>query len=249
MERYFGYTYEPETMPKGALEYEQYITLRAGRTPAVGQDNYNLWEFREELEYGVTDNYSLSLYLNQSHEGYRDPVTDQHHSDFSFDGVSLENRFQLFNPADHKVGLTLYLEPRYSGDQAEIEEKIILGQRHGDWKWALNFTHATEWSNDLRDVEGEVEISFGLTRHLSHEWSVGLEARDHSELPDYHYWQNNAFYFGPVATYRQEKWWATLTVMPQLFGVNFASNEDQNHHLELQGHERWNIRFIFGISL
>jgi hypothetical protein len=31
MERYFTYTYEPETMPAGALEYEQWVTLRAGR--------------------------------------------------------------------------------------------------------------------------------------------------------------------------------------------------------------------------
>ncbi len=47
----------------------------------------------------------------------------------------------VLNPAEHAVGLTLYLEPRYSGDQAEVEEKIILGQRHGNWKWAFNLTH------------------------------------------------------------------------------------------------------------
>ena len=36
------------------------------------QDNYNLWEIREELEYGVTDNYSLSMYLNFAAESFRD---------------------------------------------------------------------------------------------------------------------------------------------------------------------------------
>src|SRR5436305_14641951 len=71
MERFFTYTYEPETMPKGALEYEQWISLRAGRNETVGQDNFNLWEFRHELEYGVTDNYSLSLYLNESLTSFR----------------------------------------------------------------------------------------------------------------------------------------------------------------------------------
>ncbi len=45
MERFFTYTYEPETMPAGALEYEQWITLRAGRNKTVGQENYNKWEF------------------------------------------------------------------------------------------------------------------------------------------------------------------------------------------------------------
>src|SRR5690242_13617795 len=112
MERYFGYTYEPETMPKGAMEYEQWVTLRAGRNDAVGQENYNKWEIREELEYGVSDRYTVSLYLNQSSESFRDPVSGNDHSNSRFDGVSLENRFLVVNPADHAVGLALYLEPR-----------------------------------------------------------------------------------------------------------------------------------------
>jgi hypothetical protein len=247
-ERYFTYTYEPETMPKGLLEYEQWITLRAGRNKAVGQDNFNRWELRHELEYGVTDNYTLSLYLNESSESFRDPVTHANHSDFHFDGVSLENRFMVLNPADHAVGLALYLEPRYAGDEAEVEQRIILGQRHGDWKWALNLTHATEWSDNLHETEGEVEVSLGLTRNLGTRWSVGVEARDHNELPEYRIWENTALYFGPVATYRQEKWWATLTIMPQIFGASFHGNPDGNRWLELEGHERWNIRLIFGFS-
>ena len=72
-ERRFTYSYEPEVLPKGALEFEQWITLRTQRTKdaEVKQDNYNLWEFREELEYGVTDNYSVSLYLNTASESFR----------------------------------------------------------------------------------------------------------------------------------------------------------------------------------
>jgi len=119
-ERFFTYTYEPETMPQGAVEYEQWLTLRAGRNKTVGQDDFNLWEFREELEYGVCDNYSVSLYMNESLENFRDPATAEDHSDFHFDGISVENRFLVLNPADHAVGLTLYLEPRYSGPDAEL---------------------------------------------------------------------------------------------------------------------------------
>src|SRR5882672_248222 len=189
-ERYFTYTYEPETMPKGSLEYEQWVTLRAGRSAAVGQDNFNRWELRHELEYGVTDNYTLSLYLNESVETFRSPQSGEHHSNLHFDGVSLENRFMVLNPADHAVGLALYLEPRFAGDEAELEQRIILGQRHGDWKWALNLTHATEWFDDLRATEGEVEASLGLTRQLGPHWNVGLEVRDHNELPEYRIWEN-----------------------------------------------------------
>src|SRR5438045_9600851 len=76
-ERYFAYSYEPETMPRGGLEYEQWLTLRAGRNAAVGQKNFNRWEFREELEYGVTDNYTVSLYLHENLENFRDPLLDR----------------------------------------------------------------------------------------------------------------------------------------------------------------------------
>src|SRR5215467_14721740 len=104
-ERFFTYTYEPETMPAGALEYEQWVTLRAGRNKTVGQENYNKWELRHELEYGATDNYSVSLYINESSESFRDPVTQENHSNFHFDGISIENRYMLLNPANHPVGL------------------------------------------------------------------------------------------------------------------------------------------------
>jgi hypothetical protein len=248
-ERFFTYTYEPETLPQGAMEYEQWVTLRSGRNRTVGQDNFNKWELREELEYGVTDNYSVSLYLNESSESYRDPVTEEDiNSGLEFGGISIENRYMLWNPADHAVGLTLYLEPRFAGDEAELEQKIILGQRHGDWKWALNLTHATEWADNFHETEGEVEASFGITRHLNSNWSLGVEVRDHNELPEYEEWENTALYLGPVVTYQQEKWWATLTVMPQIFGVNFAENVDSNHALELEGHERLNVRLIVGFG-
>ena len=52
-----------------------------------------------------------------------------------------------------------------------------------------------------------------------------------------------------MVSYRQEKWWAALTVMPQIYGANFGGNPDADRWLELEGHERVNIRLIIGISL
>jgi hypothetical protein len=247
-ERFFTYTYEPETMPADAFEYEQWIGARIGRNEAVGQKDFNLWELRHEMEYGVTDNYSLSLYLNESLTAFEQPGTGRHVSHFQFDGVSLENRWMILNPADHIVGVALYLEPRISGTGGELEEKLILGQRVGDWKWALNLTHATEWSRDFHDTEGEVEVTFGLTRNLNKYWSLGLEAREHNELPEYRIWENTAFNLGPVVTYSRDRWWATLSVLPQIVGANFAENVDSNHNLELEGHERVDVRLIVGFS-
>ena len=247
-ERRFGYTYEPETMPAGGMEFEQWITLRTQRNKTVGQENFNLWEIREALEYGVTDNYTVELYLNTKAESFRESTTGRDQSDFSFDGVSLENRLMLLNPATHALGLTLYLEPRFAGDEAEVEEKIILGQRHGNWKWAMNLTHATEWTDNLHSMEGEVEASIGIARDFGPRWAIGLEARDHNELPDYRRWENTALFVGPVVSYRHEKWWGVFSVMPQVYGANFGENPDGDKSFELEGHERVNIRLIIGFD-
>src|SRR4030095_5581696 len=88
-ERRFTYTYEPEVLPQGAMEFEQWVTLRTQRTKNVGQQNFNRWDLREELEYGVTDRYSVSLYLNTQAVSFRDPTTATDTSEFEFDGVSI----------------------------------------------------------------------------------------------------------------------------------------------------------------
>src|ERR1043165_8333465 len=199
-ERRFTYSYEPETHTQGAMEFEQWVTLRSLRTKDVGQQNYSRWEIREALEYGVTDNYTVEFYLNGKSESFRDPATSEDFSKFSFEGVSLENRYMVLNPATHAIGLTLYLEPRFAGDEAEMEQKIILGQRYGNWKWAFNLTHATEWGDNFHSTEGEVEASFGIALDLNKHWSVGLEVRDHNEWPDYSRWENTALYLGPVVS-------------------------------------------------
>ena len=48
-ERVFTYPYEPEVFPKGASEFEQWLTWFGGRDAAVGQEHYSRWEVREEL--------------------------------------------------------------------------------------------------------------------------------------------------------------------------------------------------------
>lgn len=247
-ERRFTYVYEPETLPAGAWEFENWVTLRAGRNETVGQENYHRWDLRQEIEYGVTDWYTAAFYLNEKAESYRDPATDATASEFEWKGVSLENRFNVLNPAAHAVGLTFYLEGRYSGDEAAVEEKIILGQRHGPWKWALNVEHETEWEEHLEEVEGEVAASLGLARDLGKHWSLGLEFRNENLLPEYDSWESSALFLGPVVSHRQERWWAALTVMPQIYGWNNSASQDGDPHLELNDHEKLNIRLLFGIN-
>ena len=247
-ERLFTYTYEPETLPKGAVEFEQWVTQRSGRNSAVGKENFRRVQFREEIEYGVTDNYQLSLYFNHQYEHFRNPTTGASRTDYRQKGVSIENKLMVWNPADHAVGLSLYLEPTYDGEDFELEQKIILGQRVGDWKWALNLSHETEWSDDFSDKVGEFEITFGAAHELDSHWSLGLEIRHHAEISEYKDWEGYALYVGPVVSYRRENWWAALTVMPQVYGANFNGDPDGVHALDLDGHEKINVRLLVGFS-
>jgi hypothetical protein len=73
--------------------------------------------------------------------------------------------------------------------------------------------------------------------------------RDHNELPDYAMWENTALFVGPVVSYRQEKWWAALTVMPQVYGANFNGNPGGSSWQDLEAHEKVNIRLVLSISL
>lgn len=247
-DRRFTYVYEPETLPAGAFELENWITLRAGRSKAVGRQNFNRWDLRQELEYGVTDWYTAAIYLNERAQSYRVPATGADVSSFTWKGISLENRFNVVNPAAHWIGLTLYLEGRYSGEEAELEQKIIIGQRHGNWKWAFNIEHEMEWEENLREKEGKVGASFGIARDLSKRWALGLEFRNENVLAQYKSWDNSALFVGPVLSYRREKWWAALTVMPQVYGWNKKGANDGSRHLELKDHERLNIRLLFGVN-
>ncbi|MBI5387973.1 MAG: hypothetical protein HZA90_25195 [Verrucomicrobia bacterium] len=247
-ERRFTYTYEPETLPAGAFEVENWITLRTQRSKAAGRDNFNRWDLRQELEYGVSDRYTTALYLNERADSYRDPATGVNESDFEWKGVSWENRFNVLNPAAHKVGLTLYLEGRYSGEEAEIEQKIILGQRHGAWKWALNLEHATEWEDNLRETEGEFGASLGVARDLGKHWALGLECRNQTLMPAYRQVESTALFLGPTLSYRHEKWWAALTVLPQVRGWNFDGNPDGDRNFDLAHQERLQVRLLMGFN-
>ena len=246
-ERRFTYVYEPETLPAGAMEFENWVTLRTQRTKDVGQENYNRWDLRQELEYGVTDRYTVALYLNEKAESYRDTATGEDVSEMSWKGISIENRFNVLNPAEKPIGLTLYLEGRYSGEEAEVEEKLIFGQRHGDWKWAFNLIHATEWEDNLNEIEGEIGASLGLARDLGKNWSLGLEAQNVTLLPGYEEVESSAVFVGPVLGFRQDKWWAALTVAPQVYGWD-KDNTDGNSSLSLNDFERVNIRLLIGIN-
>jgi hypothetical protein len=247
-ERFFTYVYESEVLPKGRWEFEQWLTYRKGFPEGDRNFAQHLWDFREEIEYGLTERLSTSLYLNFRGEqivARTAGLPDS--SKFDFKGVSAEFKYQLLNPNTQPVGIALYFEPTYNGNEQELEYKAIFSKNIGDkWVLAANVSYEQEWEreNGVTEKESVLEFTAGVAYRLTPHWSVGLEGRRHSVyegigLEDH---LGTGWFVGPNVHYGSSRWWATLSVMPQITG--HPSDGGINH----TEHQTFETRLIFGLN-
>ncbi len=247
-ERFFTYIQEADVIPKGGWEFEQWVTFRKGYLEGNRQFDQFLWDFREEMEYGFTDKLSGSMYLNFQQEQIvaQEPgLADS--SKFSFKGVSAEVKYQLLNPFTDPVGIALYFEPTYNGNEQELEYKLIFSKNIGDkWVLAANAIFEQEWEKEdgVTEKESVLEFTFGAAYRFSPNWSVGLEARYHSvyEGSTLNEHLGSAWFLGPNIHYGTSKWWATFTLLPQISG------NPSDRGLNLTEHQIFEARLIFGIN-
>src|SRR5436190_17349417 len=172
-ERLFTYVQEAEVLPKGGLEFEQWLTHRRSKAAGV----FARWDFREELEYGLTDKLTVAGYLNfkNTHSEGVTGRTDE--SVFEFEGVSTELKYQLLNPNTQPIGLLLYGEATYNGEEFELEEKLVLQKNFGEkWVAAFNATLEEEWAYTATGTEEELslELTAGLAYKINSHWSIGV---------------------------------------------------------------------------
>ena len=244
-ERLFTYVQEAEVLPKGGLEFEQWLTHRHSKADGV----FARWDFREELEYGLTDRLSLAGYLNfkNTHSEGVTGLPDE--SLFEFEGVSTELKYQILNPNTKPIGLLLYGEATYNGEEFELEEKLVLQKNLGEkWVAAFNATLEQEWAYTATGTEEELslELTAGLAYKINSHWSIGVEGRNHRVFApglDFSDRVANAWFVGPNVHYARANWWATLTVLPQVHG-----SPDTRNGLELEEHEKIEVRLITGIN-
>ncbi|MBI1871029.1 MAG: hypothetical protein HYS07_07550 [Chlamydiae bacterium] len=233
-ERHFTYSYEADSiLPKGHWELEQWVTLKEGKD----EGKFHRWDFREEIEYGLTDRLTTALYLN-----FRDTTVDLKEDGndseaFEFRGVSSEWKYMLFSPHLCPIGVLFYFETRYDGEELELEEKLILEHIFFEkWIGVVNVVGEEEWEFEEEETktEGALEFDLGLSYLINGHWSVGVEARNHREYPEFEEEEHSAWFVGPNIHYGSSKWWATFTVLPQVTDV-------------LDEHEEVEVRFIAGV--
>ena len=268
-ENLFGYSYGVETLPKGSWELYNWLTWRTSK----GQGDYDAVDLRQEIEYGFTDRFQASLYLNERYhniegaapreemDGMFAPEYPDRH-EFGFQGVQTSFKYNFLSPYTNPVGFALYVEPGYSridkisGEhltELELELKLMFQMNFLDDQLitVLNVSPEMEWEKPRGTSDWETELAFEVTGGVSYRiapnWFLGLEARYHSEYPDWptetereHY----AIFLGPAIHYGAEHWWATLTLLPQVYGA--PQDPSRSSHLHLDEHEKFELRLKVG---
>jgi hypothetical protein len=221
--RHFAYTTESAVLPNGAHELELWNTVRLNR-----KDFFRGFDNRSEFEFGLGGNFQTSLYLNLSNE-----LDAAGNSDQSF-GFSTEAKYQALDAHNDPIGLALYAETGYSNSETELEGKIILDKYAGKFLFAVNAIgeHSFVTGKDAADkmvtqTEDVAEFDGGAAFFITHNFTVGLEAREHIKHPPgiegggvY-----SALFAGPSLSYDGPNWWTAVSIMPQIGTPELAVHE------------------------
>jgi len=139
----FGYLYTTDLAPQGKWEFEQWITDREGQANGY----FHHVDMRSEVEYGLTDNFQVALYVNYMYadesgnsvagktEGieipyYHDP--DTRYQTGRFDGLSMEFLYRAMSPYVDPVGLAFYVEPEFGTWETGVEFRAIVQKNYFD---------------------------------------------------------------------------------------------------------------------
>ena len=263
-ENLFGYTYGAETLPQGASEAYMWLTHRSNK----GQGSYTADDLKFEVEHGFTDRAQGSVYLNFEHhniagsapiENGEPEYPDRNSTRFS--GVQASFKYNLLSPFKDPIGLAIYIEPGYSRvhkvsgrpqNEKSLEFKLIAQKNFLDDQlvWAFNLTPELEWRRytdvPVSERELELEATTGISYRFAPKWFAGLEGRYHSEYTNMTYREHWALFAGPTLHYGDEKWWATLTWLPQIKG--WPTDPARSSTLHLDEHERNEIRLKIGYN-
>lgn len=228
-QRLFTFTYEATTQPKGAGEYEQWVTWKTNK----GNDaSFDRIEFRHELEFGLTDNFQLGIYLSDwRYQGGASVQNDR----AEWNNVAVEGILNLTNPVTDPLGIGLYGEVKLGDEKFVLEPKLLLQKNIGKFVFAYNFVFEAEWEGQrYSDDKLVIENIFGASYEVCPSLSLGGELVHEIEYDDWADWGDHVVYLGPNLAFRGKGWWATVTPLFQITDVD--SEVD------------FMTRFIFGIS-
>ena len=226
--RHFTFLYEAPTSAPESLELETWATWKR----MTGPDRSDAVDFRYELEYGVTDKLQLGVYLaDWFYENQRE------HSGFAYSDSAIELIYNLTNPVDDPIGLSIYGESKAGDRLIELESKLVAQKNFGALILSYNATLEAVWEgHSLQERAGEFQQAFGASYELSPRLSAGIELLHEFVFSQ---WRDDKkirnLFVGPNVSYRRGDWFVTVTALAQ--ATNTIDEPD------------FQVRTIFGIGL
>lgn len=209
-ERRFVYSYETTTMPKGSLEFEPWFTYKH-------YDDKDRFEFRYELEYGVTDNFQIAAYLSD----WRITDLDDGETEAEWRTAGMEAIYSLSDPNKDWLGSALYGEVLIGPEKFALEGKLLLQKNFGPLALVYNAVVEAEWEGSNYDEKvGVWENTFGVSYQLNPNFTVGVEALHEVEFADWSEAGDHVFYAGPNLSYRTKGFFATVAGLVQASDVD-----------------------------
>jgi hypothetical protein len=213
--RPFTFTYDTYPVGKGNAEFEQWVTWKHHTEDEPG---FTLFEFREEFEFGLADNFDLAFYL----PNWRYEDSDER-TGTKFDSVGVEAIVYLSNPVTDFLGSGLYAEFNVGEHELEFEQKLLLQKDVGNWIFAYNFIVETEIediaeADEEAEVEGELASTLGASYAFGNgKFRAGGEMLAEAGFEDWRDYTHTTVYAGPVFSYWSGRnLWVTVTPMFQL---------------------------------
>lgn len=226
-QRKFAYSYEATTAPKGAIEIENWVTWK---TRGTADGRVDRFDFRHELEFGLTDRLQLGLYLaDWRHE------STPGGSETTYQHSGAELIWNLTNPTTSFLGTALYGEVLVGEDVVKLEGKLLLQKNIGPVILAYNAIIEAEWEgDDLDEKTGVFGQTFGASYAISRSFSAGIEALHEIEFADWGKGSASVVSVGPNVSFQVGRVFATIAGLWQVTNVD--------------GEPDFQLRTIFGFS-
>ncbi len=214
--RKYVWTYGTAIMSPDESELEFYQTTRI--------DNTNSWEYRIELEHGISPRADFSVYQI---------FTQADGDSFKWDAFQLRTRYRLAEPGTVAFDPVLYLEYNRKLDlakQNKLEAKLLLAKDFDKVNLAINPVYEFFWAPG--DPIHEVGLDIGLSYELSYKFTLALESTSRYEmLKDLE--DESSSYFGPTISFATGSVYYTA-------GYAWGLTDDSNDA---------RVRFILGAHL
>jgi hypothetical protein len=189
-------------------QYEKEIEQSLYWSTQKPHQAFNGWLSRTEFEYGVTDDFQVSGYLNYEWERSSPHPPDGRDETWHATSVSGEAIYRFLNPYFDPIGLAVYFEPTFSDNVRELEAKILLQKNffNDNLRIAANINFEDAWAREagVWDKGSAIEFFAGAAYNVTPEFSIGAEfnnENDYSGLFGSNRLGSNAYYLGPSLSY------------------------------------------------